>query len=125
MRIKLDENLPTGLVPLLTALGHEVDTVPAEVLVQTGVRERAGQVLRDHRLAGGRSRRGMDLERRAAGRERGWIRAPALVDDVDHRDAPGAGPGQEVPDALDGQRAAGEHDLPNRREVLLLSVNDE
>lgn len=30
MRIKLDENLPTGLVPLLTALGHEVDTVPAE-----------------------------------------------------------------------------------------------
>ena len=30
MRIKLDENLPAGLVPLLTALGHEVDTVPAE-----------------------------------------------------------------------------------------------
>ena len=30
MRIKLDENLPAGLVALLTALGHEVDTVPAE-----------------------------------------------------------------------------------------------
>ena len=30
MRIKLDENLPAGLVPLLAALGHEVDTVPAE-----------------------------------------------------------------------------------------------
>lgn len=30
MRIKLDENLPAGLVPLLTDLGHEVDTVPAE-----------------------------------------------------------------------------------------------
>lgn len=30
MRIKLDENLPAGLLPLLTALGHEVDTVPAE-----------------------------------------------------------------------------------------------
>ena len=30
MRIKLDENLPAGLVPLLVALGHEVDTVPAE-----------------------------------------------------------------------------------------------
>ena len=30
MRIKLDENLPAGLVPLLTVLGHEVDTVPAE-----------------------------------------------------------------------------------------------
>ena len=30
MRIKLDENLPAGLVPILTALGHEVDTVPAE-----------------------------------------------------------------------------------------------
>ena len=33
MRIKLDENLPAGLVPLLAALGHEVDTVPAEGLV--------------------------------------------------------------------------------------------
>ena len=30
MRITLDENLPAGLVPLLIALGHEVDTVPAE-----------------------------------------------------------------------------------------------
>lgn len=30
MRIKLDENLPAGLVPLLTALGHDVDTVLAE-----------------------------------------------------------------------------------------------
>lgn len=30
MRIKLDENLPAGLVPLLGALGHDVDTVPAE-----------------------------------------------------------------------------------------------
>jgi len=30
VRIKLDGNLPAGLVPLLAALGHEVDTVPAE-----------------------------------------------------------------------------------------------
>lgn len=30
MRIKLDEHLPVGLVPLLSALGHEVNTVPAE-----------------------------------------------------------------------------------------------
>ncbi len=30
MKIKLDENLPAGLVPLLSALGHDVDTVPAE-----------------------------------------------------------------------------------------------
>jgi predicted nuclease of predicted toxin-antitoxin system len=30
VRIKLDENLPTGLVSLLTELGHDVDTVPAE-----------------------------------------------------------------------------------------------
>lgn len=30
MRIKLDENLPAGLVPLLSDLGHQVDTVPAE-----------------------------------------------------------------------------------------------
>ena len=30
MRIKLDENLPAGLVPLLAALGHEVDTVTVE-----------------------------------------------------------------------------------------------
>lgn len=32
MRLKLDENLPTGLVALLTELGHDVDTVPAERL---------------------------------------------------------------------------------------------
>jgi predicted nuclease of predicted toxin-antitoxin system len=30
VKIKLDENLPAGLVPLLAALGHDVDTVPAE-----------------------------------------------------------------------------------------------
>jgi predicted nuclease of predicted toxin-antitoxin system len=30
VRIKLDENLPTGLVQLLTGLGHDVDTVPDE-----------------------------------------------------------------------------------------------
>lgn len=32
MRIKLDEDLPAAMVPLLAALGHEVDTVPAERL---------------------------------------------------------------------------------------------
>jgi predicted nuclease of predicted toxin-antitoxin system len=32
MRIKLDENLPTKLAPLLGALGHNVDTVPEERL---------------------------------------------------------------------------------------------
>jgi len=32
VRIKLDENLPHRLVPLLTELGHDVDTVPAEQL---------------------------------------------------------------------------------------------
>jgi Domain of unknown function (DUF5615) len=30
VRIKLDENLPAGLVELLTNLGHDVDTVPDE-----------------------------------------------------------------------------------------------
>jgi predicted nuclease of predicted toxin-antitoxin system len=30
VRIELDETLPAGLVPLLAALGHEVDTVPGE-----------------------------------------------------------------------------------------------
>jgi len=30
MRIKLDENLPVRLVPVLTELGHDVDTVPSE-----------------------------------------------------------------------------------------------
>jgi predicted nuclease of predicted toxin-antitoxin system len=30
VRIKLDENLPAGLEPLLAALGHDVATVPAE-----------------------------------------------------------------------------------------------
>lgn len=28
MRVKLDKNVPTHLVPILTALGHDVDTVP-------------------------------------------------------------------------------------------------
>jgi hypothetical protein len=32
VRIKLDENLPHRLVPLLTELGHDVDTVPDEQL---------------------------------------------------------------------------------------------
>lgn len=32
MKIKLDENLPDRLVPVLTALGHEVDTVHGEQL---------------------------------------------------------------------------------------------
>ena len=32
MRIKLDENLPSRLVPLLTQLGHDVDTVVTEHL---------------------------------------------------------------------------------------------
>ena len=32
MRIKLDENLPTKLAPLLGVLGHDVDTVPEEQL---------------------------------------------------------------------------------------------
>jgi hypothetical protein len=30
VKIKLDENLPIRLVPLLTDLGHEVETVPDE-----------------------------------------------------------------------------------------------
>jgi hypothetical protein len=30
LKIKLDENLPTGLAHLLTNLGHDVDTVPDE-----------------------------------------------------------------------------------------------
>jgi predicted nuclease of predicted toxin-antitoxin system len=30
VKVKLDENLPAGLVSVLVALGHEVDTVPAE-----------------------------------------------------------------------------------------------
>lgn len=33
MRIKLDENVPARLVPLLTDLGHDVDTVIGEKLV--------------------------------------------------------------------------------------------
>ncbi len=32
MRLKLDENIPVGLVEALTALGHDVDTVPQEAL---------------------------------------------------------------------------------------------
>jgi predicted nuclease of predicted toxin-antitoxin system len=32
VKIKLDENLPRQLVPLLTKLGHDVDTVPDERL---------------------------------------------------------------------------------------------
>ena len=82
-------------------------------------------MLRDHRLAGGRSRRGMDLERRAAGRERGRIRPAALVHHVDHRHAGRARPGEEIGDPFHRAGAVGEDDLPNRREVLLPGVNDE
>jgi len=32
MKIKLDENLPTGLIEVLTNLGHDVDSVPQEAL---------------------------------------------------------------------------------------------
>jgi predicted nuclease of predicted toxin-antitoxin system len=32
VRLKLDENLPRQLVPILTDLGHDVDTVPDEYL---------------------------------------------------------------------------------------------
>jgi len=32
VRIKLDENLPTALVQILTAAGHDVDTAPNEGL---------------------------------------------------------------------------------------------
>ena len=45
--------------------------------------------------------------------------------DVDDRDARGASPGEEIRDTLDGARGAGENDLPNRREVLLLGVNNQ
>ncbi len=32
MKLKLDENIPAGLVETLAALGHDVDTVPQEAL---------------------------------------------------------------------------------------------
>jgi predicted nuclease of predicted toxin-antitoxin system len=32
MKVKLDENLPVALVETITALGHDVDTVPMEGL---------------------------------------------------------------------------------------------
>jgi predicted nuclease of predicted toxin-antitoxin system len=32
MKIKLDENMPAGLVSILQELGHEVDTIPQEGL---------------------------------------------------------------------------------------------
>ncbi len=32
MKIKLDENLPEALVPILAAYGHDTDTVPQESL---------------------------------------------------------------------------------------------
>jgi predicted nuclease of predicted toxin-antitoxin system len=32
MKIKLDENLPTRLAPLLESIGHQVDTVAEEGL---------------------------------------------------------------------------------------------
>ena len=33
MKIKLDENIPAGLVPILGTLGQDIDTVPREKLV--------------------------------------------------------------------------------------------
>jgi predicted nuclease of predicted toxin-antitoxin system len=32
MKIKLDENLPFGLVGILSEFGHEIDTIPQEGL---------------------------------------------------------------------------------------------
>jgi hypothetical protein len=32
MKIKLDENMPAGLVSAIAELGHDVDTVPSEDL---------------------------------------------------------------------------------------------
>ena len=32
MKVKLDENLPAGLAKILTSLGHDADTAPAEGL---------------------------------------------------------------------------------------------
>jgi hypothetical protein len=47
------------------------------------------------------------------------------VDDVDDRHAPGAGPREEIRDPRDRGRPVGQDDLANRREVLLLSVNNQ
>jgi hypothetical protein len=33
MRIKLDENVPASIAPVLETFGHDVDTVPGERLV--------------------------------------------------------------------------------------------
>jgi hypothetical protein len=66
-----------------------------------------------------------NLECGAAGDERGGVGAAALVHHVDHRDALPARPGEEIRDALDGEGAVRKDNLPNRGEVLLLSVDDQ
>ena len=38
MNIKLDENLPAGLSPLLAARGHDTQTVPQERLYDNDLR---------------------------------------------------------------------------------------
>lgn len=66
MRIKLDENLPAGLVPFLAALGHEVDTVPAEgidgeddeVVWRTAQADGRFLVTQDHDFSSARTRQG-------------------------------------------------------------------
>jgi predicted nuclease of predicted toxin-antitoxin system len=39
MKIKLDENMPAGLVESLTDLGHDVDTIPQEGLASADDRQ--------------------------------------------------------------------------------------
>src|SRR5690349_20339178 len=75
-------------------------------------------------IAGGRGKR-MDREGRAARRERGRVRLRALVHDVNDRDAVRARPRERAGDLLRGGGPLRQHHLAERREVFLLSVDDD
>src|SRR5207247_1552553 len=78
-----------------------------------------------HRLAGRRARVGVDLQRGAARSEDRRVRLPALVDDVDDRELLLPRPFERVRDAPDRCGTAGQHDLAEGREILLLGVDHD
>jgi predicted nuclease of predicted toxin-antitoxin system len=73
MRIKLDENLPVTLVGKLAALGHDVDTVPAETLASRPDAEIWGAAQRTRRFLITQDLDFSDIRRFAPGTHHGLL----------------------------------------------------
>src|SRR5439155_27212713 len=102
-----------------------LDPLGAQELLQLRAGERARQVLLHDRLAGRRARVGVDLQRGTARSEDRRARLPALVDDVDDQELLLPRPFERVRDAPDRCGTAGQHDLAEAREILLLGVDHD